>query len=184
MLLRQVLQPVNLLKIILRVFYDLDVTYSVVPPNLLRMMQDHDACLLIGDDAIVAFWNYAKQFYCYDIGKLWYQHTKYPMTYALFAVRNELLTNRTVIQALFEQFQMSKKKSIETGFKELIKPIRSIIGGKTRYWLNYFQGLNYDFSDEHQEGLSNYFDLAKQLGLLRKVDKMIIWDYKHYHSLK
>ncbi|MCD8501121.1 MAG: menaquinone biosynthesis protein [Bacillaceae bacterium] len=102
---------VNLLKIILQLFYNLDAIYTVMIPNISTMMEQQDACLLIGDDAIVAYRQYSRKYYCYDLGALWYRHTGFPMTYAVLAIRNEILnTKQSVVQILYDQLMMSKKK--------------------------------------------------------------------------
>lgn len=177
---------VNLLKIILQLFYNLDAIYTVMIPNISTMMEQQDACLLIGDDAIVAYRQYSRKYYCYDLGALWYRHTGFPMTYAVLAIRNEILnTKQSVVQILYDQLMMSKKKSIDNGFKDLISPIKSLLGGKNSDWKNYFQGLSYDFDEKYQEGLAYYFRLANQIGVLNKVNKFVFFDQSHhYHSLK
>lgn len=177
---------VNLLKVILQSFYNINAKYTVMHPNFKTMMQTNDACLLIGDDAILSYWKLAKTYYCYDLGELWFKHTNLPMTYAVLAVRNEVIQEKqTYVDLLYKEFLTSKKKSMEDHFREMIESIRRKLGGSKIFWMDYFKGLNYDFSEKHQEGLYYYFDLANQLGLIKKVEQITIWNMAdHYHTIK
>lgn len=176
---------VNLLKIILQDFYELDVTFNVMKPDYQQMMIDHDACLLIGDDAIVTLWNLADHIHRYDLGQIWYEHTKLPMTFAVLAVRNEILAQENErISILYEGFMASKKKCIENNYTEMISSIRKDFHGTKSFWENYFHGLNHDLTEQHIEGLYLFYDKAAQLGLLKKVNTISLWSaLDHCHSI-
>lgn len=167
---------VNLLKIILQTFYQMDVTYTVMKPNFTEMLINHDACLLIGDDAILTSWNLPSEIHRYDLGQIWYEHTKLPMTFAVLAVRNEILQRESDrIGILFDGFMTSKKKCIENDYKEMISSIRKDFNGPKTFWDEYFHGLNYDLSEKHIEGLYLFYDKAAELGLLKKVNTISLW---------
>ncbi|WP_096200939.1 menaquinone biosynthetic enzyme MqnA/MqnD family protein [Bacillus sp. FJAT-45350] len=177
---------INLLKVILHHFYQYQVDYHVTKPNFHEMMLDHDACLLIGDDAIVTKWNHEKDIYRYDLGQLWYEHTGFPMTYAVFAVRNQVIENQgALLEALYEQFLMSKKKSQHDQFQPMITEIRNLFGGSSSFWNEYFAGLCYDLEMRQLEGLRYYYKLAYEQGLLtKKVESIYLWDsLDHCHSI-
>ncbi|WP_096188626.1 menaquinone biosynthesis protein [Evansella halocellulosilytica] len=169
---------VNLLKILLKKFYSLNNTYETLSPNYDQMMKSHDACLLIGDDAIRTKKHASSDIHCYDLGSLWAQFTHLPMTYAVFAVRKEALKNNSqVIEELYRQFQVSKQASIKNEFKDVIHSIQKNMGGTTQFWKEYFQGLNYDLTNKHIESLRLYFDIANELGLLNeKVEEIKLWN--------
>lgn len=167
---------VNLLKIILQTFYQMDVTYTVMDPNFNEMLKEHDACLLIGDDAILTLWGLAPEMHRYDLGQIWYEFTKLPMTYAVLAVRNDILQRENErIGILFEGFVSSKKKCIENNYEEMISSIRKEFNGSKSFWEDYFQGLNHDLSERHIEGLYLFYDKATELGLLKKVNTISLW---------
>lgn len=176
---------VNLLKIILQKFYEMDVTYTVMAPNFNEMLKEHDACLLIGDDAILTVWNLPSDIHRYDLGQLWFEYTKLPMTYAVMAIRNDIIESETLrISALYDGFTRSKKKCIENNYEEMISSIRKDLGGTKRFWQDYFQGLSHDFNERQKEGLYQYYDLASQLGLLKKVKTITLWSaIDHCHSI-
>ncbi|WP_078596922.1 menaquinone biosynthetic enzyme MqnA/MqnD family protein [Evansella clarkii] len=173
---------VNLLKIILKKFYNLNVNYETMAPDYQSMLASHDACLLIGDDAIRSVWNADNSIYRYDLGEVWAHFTSLPMTFAVIAARRDAwLKEPELLHALYDQFQLSKKAVLQDGFKEMIEKIRGEMGGSYHFWENYFNGLNYDLSAKHIEGLHLYYDLAYELGLLdEKVHKISLWQPAGY----
>ncbi|WP_051556465.1 menaquinone biosynthesis protein [Alkalihalobacterium bogoriense] len=177
---------INLLRIIIKRFVQIDVQYEVVTPNFQHMMSSYDGCLLIGDDAITTSWAVGKEYYRYDLGELWYKYTGYPMTFAVLAVRNEVVKSKSeILEELYEQFLFSKRKSQEDSFLPMIADIRKTIGGTTEYWSHYFQGLSYDFDEKQKEGLLYYYKLAYEQGLLsNKVERILLWnEFFRYHTI-
>ncbi|HSH24649.1 MAG TPA: menaquinone biosynthesis protein, partial [Massilibacterium sp.] len=171
---------VALLKIILQTFLNVQTEYEVMKPNFYEMMKEHDACLLIGDDAIRMKWEQPGDIYRYDLGELWYQHTGYPMTYAVFAIRNELVEKENeLLTTLYHQIIASKNRCIDESFIPMISSIEKSIGGTRTFWERYFAGLHFDFDEKQQEGLHYYYQLAYDLGLLKKkVTSFSIWGQK------
>lgn len=169
---------VNLLKIILEHFYEYSLRYETMEPSYAKMMAGHDACLLIGDDAIVNSWKKDNGCYCYDLGELWYNHTGLSMTFAVFAVRNETIEKEPeTLQMLYKEFIDSKMKSIEDEFQPMIADIRKNIGGSNQFWNEYFQGLCFDLEKEQLKGLQYYYQLAYEHGILKhKVNTIAIWN--------
>ena len=62
--------------------------YIEMPPDLAGMMRESDAALLIGDDALRAFYQ-PTDLLKYDLGQEWKHYTELPMVYAVWAVRRE-----------------------------------------------------------------------------------------------
>ncbi|PYZ98426.1 hypothetical protein CR205_07485 [Alteribacter lacisalsi] len=168
---------VNLLKIILGKFHGLGVDYVTQKPDFHQMMQDHDACLLIGDDAIQTYWNQPPEIYRYDLGRLWNDFTGLPMTYAVVAARKDTIaTHSDLLTDLFGEMVKSKKQTYKTGFRDLIRAIEYEMGGSRSFWTSYFKGLNHDLTPAHEEGLLQFFEYANNLGLLRKeVKSLPLW---------
>ncbi len=169
---------VHLLKIILQAFYELDVEYTVMKPDFAFMLEQYDACLLIGDDAIRASWKRNDSLYRYDLGALWYEHTGMPMTYAVFAVRDEALKKQTALIAeLCRAFTASKEQSDARKYKDLIEEVIKRKGGNQAFWANYFTGLSHDFGNNEQKALHYYFRLAHEMGFLKEpVQSIRVWD--------
>ncbi|MDG5787600.1 menaquinone biosynthesis protein [Evansella sp. AB-P1] len=177
---------INLLRIILKEYFHFDVNYEMMKPNYSKMMAEHDACLLIGDDAITTSWSKESTIHQYDLGALWEYYTGYPMTYAVFAIRKDACEMEPVLlEYLYYEFKKSKEKSIENNFQEMIQSIMQQFGGKKNFWNQYFSGLNYDLTARHIKGLKEYFHLAYKMELLpKKVEKIEIWQpTRHCHSV-
>jgi len=177
---------VNLLKIILHRFYEMNVSYETASPNYESMMKQYDAWLLIGDDAILASLSKDPSVYQYDLGEVWEKFTGLPMTYAVFAARKETVEKQApLLSEVQGQFLKSKNRCIDNSFNEMIQSIQYQLGGTTRFWNGYFSGLNYELSEWHLEGLYHYYDLAHNLNLLEKpVRNISIWKPTgHVHSV-
>ncbi|WP_100372699.1 menaquinone biosynthesis protein [Bacillus sp. FJAT-45037] len=168
---------VHLLKVILERFYQHEVQYETMKPSMDRMLDQNDACLLIGDDAILASWRKAEKLYQYDLASLWYKHTGLPMTFAVVAVRNEVIDRSShLVGLLYRSLIQSKQLSRQKQFQPMIKDILQTYGGRKSFWDEYFQELCYEFSENEQRGLTLYYQLAYELGYLQKpVDAIQIW---------
>ncbi|MFK3936275.1 menaquinone biosynthesis protein [Alkalihalobacillus sp. NPDC078783] len=171
---------VHLLKIILRSFYELHVQYETMKPDLAEMLKGHDAALLIGDDAIRAA-RTAKALYQYDLGTLWYEHTGLPMSYAVFAVRNEVLsTHSDELDTIYQAFVQSKMLSYQNDYKDLSNRFVLKQGGTFDFWQSYFQNLWYHFNEENKRGLLYYYKLAYEYGFLSKsIHSISVWSKVH-----
>ncbi|WP_368504508.1 menaquinone biosynthesis protein [Alkalihalophilus sp. As8PL] len=168
---------IHLLKVILERFYEHTVSYEMMKPHLEKMLMDHDACLLIGDDAIMATWRKAETLYQYDLASLWDKHTGMPMTFAVVAVRNDAIERDShLVGQLYRSFIHSKSLSKEKNYQPMIQDILKTYGGEKVFWDDYFQGLCYDFSKREQRGLELYYQLAYELGYLKKpVESIHLW---------
>ena len=171
---------VHLLKIILLSFYELNVQYHTMKPNLDEMLLTHDAALLIGDDAIRAA-RTANNLYMYDLGELWYQHTGLPMSYAVFAVRNEVLsTHENELEKIYQALVNSKQLSESNQYQDLSKRFTLKQGGTFDFWQSYFQNLWYHFNEENKRGLLYYYKLAYEYGFLSKsIHSISVWSKVH-----
>ncbi|WP_019122453.1 menaquinone biosynthetic enzyme MqnA/MqnD family protein [Brevibacillus massiliensis] len=166
---------VNLLKIILEKFMGFHVTYNTMEPKLSLMMEQADAALLIGDDALLAY-RANKEYHVYDLADLWHQHTGYSMTFALWTVRKQaILQQEALLKEIYAAFLDSKEKSLRD-LTPLVAHVKEQIGGEAADWYEYFSGLQYDFSPKHQEGLEYYFAQAAEMDLLPTAVKVKVWD--------
>lgn len=169
---------VALLKIILEKFLHVKPTYETMDPNLTEMMKEHDAALLIGDDALSASLQKHPYPYVYDLGAEWYKHTGKYMVFAVWAVRKEVAQEQEeLLTEIYQSFQESKAKG-QQNLDPLIRELCSTFGGTPSFWNTYFTGLSYDFSEEHKEGLEYYYQLAHELGLLPKASRVQVWEPK------
>lgn len=165
---------VNLLKIILDKFYDYEISYVTQEPVLEEMLLTADAALLIGDDAIQAK-RKGTDLHVYDLGELWHRFTGYSMTFAIWAVRKEVIAQHGgLLGEVHASFLASKEKTRQnTG--PLVDYVHTHYGGEKEEWIRYFQGLQHDFGDEQRIGLEYYYRCAAELGLLPAPATVDLW---------
>lgn len=167
---------VNLLKIILQTFYGLHVSYVTQEPVLAEMMRDADGALLIGDDAIFAY-RQGGPYHVYDLGELWHRFTGYTMTFALWAVRKEVIGEQAdLLREVHEAFLASKEKTRQN-LDPLVDYVHGQFGGEKEHWRQYFRGLVHDFRDEQRTGLEYYYRCAAELGLLPEPVTVSLWEH-------
>lgn len=166
---------VNLLKIILEKFMEGQPSYITCDPDLESMMQQADACLLIGDDALIAG---RKQtpYHRYDLGELWYQHTGMWMTFAVWAVRNEVIEqDPDLLDRIHHAYLNSKDQGLKR-MGEIIEVAGASLGGDEQFWKEYYQGLSYDLTSEQIKGLEYYYQCASELNLLPEPVQVRTWN--------
>lgn len=165
---------VNLLKVIIAKYYGGNPTYFYASPSLNDMMKSTDAALLIGDDAIRGSWE-EHGYLVTDLGELWHRLTGHSMTFAVWAVREQVVREQPeLLEQLLKAFQWSKSKGMANP-EEMIQEARDSIGGTTSYWEHYFSQLTYDFGPIQWEGLRLFYQYAWELGLLEEPARLRIW---------
>lgn len=169
---------VALLKIILEHFHQAKVTYDSMSPSIADMMLNHDAALLIGDDALRAMWDKKQYPYIYDLGEEWHKQTGRGMTFAVWAVRKEITRKYPeLLNEVFEALMDSKEKG-ERDKTEMIQGLCHSFGGNEGFWNQYFSGLSYDFSEQQKEDLEYFYQLAFAKGLLSSPSRVNTWEPK------
>jgi len=165
---------VNLLKIIMNLFYGGNPNYINADPDLPDMLERADAALLIGDHAIRASWmNHGHQ--VLDLGEVWHQWTGCWMTFALWAVRREAAIQRQdEVRSIYEGLLHSKRLAAQDLSPVVAKAMRQI-GGTEMYWRGYFGHLHYDFGSEQLAGLLLYFRYLRELGLIEREPTLTEW---------
>jgi len=156
---------VNLLKIIMYMYYDCNPEYVMAEPSLDHMLQDADGALLIGDTAIHASWG-DHGLHAIDLGGLWNAWTGHGMTYAVVAARRDSAEREPrAIEAVHQALLDSRRRNCNH-LSPLIEKACKELGGNASYWQHYFTSLQYGFDERLQSGLALYFKYAKQLGLI------------------
>jgi chorismate dehydratase len=149
---------VALLKILLGKFHGLDsVTYHEESPDPEKMIELHDAALIIGNPALKVR---RDSLDVYDLAAEWNRFTGLPFVFAVWAVRSAA--------NLGEQAQIFYR-SREQGLKE-IDSIASVYSkklgveaGEIREYI--LENLNYSLDQDNLRGLQTFFDTAAELGL-------------------
>ncbi len=156
---------VNLLKIVLHKFYGVKPLYITMAPEIDNMLAQADAALLIGDEALMAL-KVNTGCRIYDLAEEWFKHTGLPMTFAVWAVRNELVKNSPREIARVHVLLLESKQVGLANIDRIIDYCVSQIDYDYAFWLSYFELLRYDLKPDLIKGLNTYFAYCVQLGLL------------------
>lgn len=157
---------IHLLRIILELYEGIQPNYLSLPPNLNQMMQQADAALLIGDDALKASFQ-DHGYYPFDLGYEWYLRTKLSMTYAVWAIRREIVEDRKKDMAPIIRAFLTAKEKGRQDLQPVIQVAKGQLGGSESFWTEYFSGLCYDLKDKELSGLKKFYALCVKLGLLQ-----------------
>ena len=156
---------VVLLKMILKKFYRCEPDYRPAGPR--PGLDEFDAALLIGDDALTAEADAAP--YRYDLGELWLEKTGRSVVFAVFA------GSKAAARRHYPAF-MSVAASYRSSLGWLKGENEAVVAAAHRKYpgvncdvASYLATLRYDFTDELKEALQYYFTSAAELGLLKEV---------------
>ncbi len=146
---------VALLDIILRRFYGHNVTLlssEITPRDAYGL--DY-ACLLIGDDALIARKKLKEVpwLYIYDLGEIWFNKTELPFVFALWMVRKDsLLEKKEQVEAFKNSLDMAKTKALSR--LEDLASISYLSGVLTEEEIvSYWKQISFDLEKEHLKGL-------------------------------
>ncbi|MCR8634464.1 menaquinone biosynthesis protein [Paenibacillus radicis (ex Xue et al. 2023)] len=168
---------VNLLKIILRRFYEVEPDYHYAAPVLKDMLKTADAALLIGDHAIRESW-IDSGLMVTDLAEEWNRLTGHWMSFAVCAIRKQLAEERPeLVSRIYSAFMESKRKSL-SDLSSMIRDAQELLGGTASYWERYFSSLIYEFGPEQQAGLKLYYRYAWELGFLKQEAPIQLWNDK------
>lgn len=157
-----------LLKILLEKFYGIEPYYLQAGP--IPDLISHDAALLIGNDAMTDSINQAS--YKYDLGELWLQKTGFPVVFAVFAVRkNVIRENPPSLSAVLNSYRASLQCLIQEKENVVIKAGQKY--PNISYDVNgYYDTLQFEFTDNLKNALKYYLSAAEELNLLNKTESL------------
>lgn len=159
-----------LLKIIMNKSYNANPDYFVSSLSLdAGVLDEAEAVLFIGDDALYAYHNRKPDYFYYDLGDEWKKLTGLSMVYALWVLNKEFATkNPSLVTMIYEQ--------VTGGFSyglEHIEDAAATMIGKvpftTQQITHYISLLNYQLTPAHQKSLLTFYTLANELGLIEAV---------------
>lgn len=169
-----------LLKIIMHNAYKAQPEYFVSSLSLQAgVLDDADAVLFIGDEALYNYHNRCHEYYYYDIGDEWKKLTGLKMVYALWVIdRTYAVDNPFYVQMLYERVT----KGFSYGLKKLNDAANTLIGKvpfTAKQIIKYINLLNYEFTPAHQQAVLTFYQLAHELGLVDKVPKLEFAEVKN-----
>ncbi len=163
-----------LARVLLAQHWDVSPTYVEMPPDLAGMMREADAALLIGDDALRAYWQ-PTDLIKYDLGAEWTTWTGLPMVYAVWAVRREFAETRPeAVQGVSDALNdsLSYCRSHLDAISEYAARWESFPAESFR---SYFDALQFRFEPRYREGLRRYLNEAVAVGELDSVPEIRVF---------
>ena len=138
------LTSIHLAQIILRERYGAAPKVQYLPPDLSSMLQKTDAAVIIGDRCIHA---QCADLYKLDLGAEWNKLTGKPFVWALWMGQDHL-------DAQLASVLVQSKEWGLRNLKQIIPVISKQKGWSLEFCSHYYQkNLNFDFTEEHLEGL-------------------------------
>ena len=158
-----------LARILVEKRWDADAEYVEMPSDLPEMLREADAALLIGDDALRAYWHQYPELHKYDLGTEWTAWTGLPMVYAVWAVRRGFAAEhpdqlRDVVAALDGSLDYCRGHLDD--ISEYAARWEQFPAERFR---SYFDALQFRFGARYREGLLRYLELAHEIGQLDAV---------------
>lgn len=156
---------VVLIQIILRKFYDVDCRFRTESLPLDEALKSEDAYLLIGDEALVEV-HKDRDLRVYDIGDLWYRNTGLPSTFALWIVRKDCYEEKGGLVNRFKADLDSARKGALRNLDRIAdaSAMRRVLPHSEL--VAYWEGISYEFNEDHRKGLALFEQYARELGLL------------------
>ena len=173
---------VALLKIILSEFYGINCNLKVTTAPVSEAIAEHSAYLSIGDEALLTASgahllelemedaNYElctighQLFYIYDLGELWFGHTGLPFVFALWIMKKDLAGRKGELLKRFVGDIRDAHQRAAGRFHELSKTPGLVLPPEEI--VSYWEGIDYDLSDDCLKGLWLFRDYLRKLNLL------------------
>jgi len=159
------LTSVALVKVLFAKWWGGDKTFSSMSPDLEKMLQQHDAGLVIGDPALKVD---RSRYFTYDLAEEWLRLTGKPFVFAFWAVRQEALKNSTSVSDLAMVFQRSRDHGLAVDNLAKIAqewaPRLEMSEADVRTYLT--ENIHYYLDSSSIEGLQLFYRYAQECGAL------------------
>ena len=163
----------GLLKIIMSHAYQGAPDYFISPLSLEGgVLDDAEAVLFIGDDALHAYHHREAGYYYYDLGAEWKNMTGLAMVYAVWVVNRQFAATRAgQVQMVYEQVTGAFAYGL-SNLPAAAGALADNVSFSTMQIIDYINLLNYQFTPSHEQALMTYYKLAHGLGLIDKVPEI------------
>ena len=157
---------VVLLKILLRKYLGMTNTFAVTDKPVATGLQEFDAVLLIGDQALKESIRESDDCFVYDLGALWQRFTGLPFVFALWLVREDWYQrSRQEVILLRDRLLAAKMESLAS-LERIAEINKGIEGLSRKVLIDYWRTISYDLTPSHLEGVRHYFRCAAEYGLI------------------
>lgn len=163
----------ELLKIIMYHAYQANPDYFVSPLSLEGgVLQEAEAVLFIGDDALHAYHNRIPGYYYYDIGDEWKKMTGLSMVYAVWVVNRQFANQHAdLVHMVYEQVTGAFAYGL-SNLSVAAQQLATTMPFSAEQLINYINLLNYGFTPAHKESLVTYYRLLHVLRLIDGVPEI------------
>lgn len=171
---------VVLTKIIMQERYGAAPDYYRAEPNPAEMLRDADACLIIGDNALLAahnpqLWALYPQLQVTDLGEAFKELTGQIMVFALWVIRREFAErNPDGVRLVANLFRASRDYAV-AHMPDLVQAAlvrRQLPRAAVE---EHFRRIRHHFTEPYREGLRTYFRLAHKIGAIEAVPDLHVW---------
>lgn len=158
---------INLLRVILNEFYQLNNVTDVVPDVPIEdLIKQQQPALLIGDRALRLAHQLPPGIKVFDLGDIWYQQTGLPFVFALWMInRNALDRFALQLADLGRQLLKSREQLLKKPDLQAMVVAESV-GLAVATIIDYWETIDYRLEKDHLLGLQLFFQLCKKYNLL------------------
>ncbi len=164
-----------LTKILLERHWNVRPHYVEMPPDLPGMLREADAALLIGDDALRAYWEPPLDLMLTDLGAEWTAWTGLPMVYAVWAARRTFAAERPGALADVADALNRSLLYCRAHLDDIAAYAAKWEPFPAERFQSYFDALQFRFEPQYREGLTRYFEEAHAIGELARVPELAIF---------
>jgi chorismate dehydratase len=159
---------IALLKIIFQKFYRFTNEYIPVVVDDTSVVGDAcPAVLVIGDTALK--WNLKfPDLYQYDLGELWFSLTGLPFVFALWMIRDDVVSRMPGESERIRANLLDAKQIAVSTLEELVSAGTEYDWMGREALLDYWKVISYDLSPWHLEGVKTFFQCAREIGILER----------------
>jgi len=169
------LTSVALIKVLFAKWWGAGRTFASMAPDVEKMLQEHDAGLVIGDTALKVE---RSRFVTYDLAEEWIRLTGKPFVFAFWAVRQAALDGAPKSLDLAAIFQESRDHGLETENLQRIAgewaPRLGLSEADVKSYLT--DNIHYDLDPGCMEGLQLFYRYAEQCGALAAAPRLRFLD--------
>ena len=145
--------------------------FTVMPPNVEKMLGEHDAAMVIGDPALKVD---RSRYLTYDLAEEWVRFTGKPFVFAFWAVRQAALKEAAPSLDLASVFQESRDHGLEPPSLEQIArewaPRLGLSEAGVKAYLT--QNIHYYLDPACVDGVQLFYRYAKECGALPRAPEL------------
>ncbi len=159
------LASVALIKVLFAKWWGEGRTFTAMEPDVERMLQQHDAGLVIGDPALRVD---RSRYLTYDLAEEWVRLTGQPFVFAFWAVRRDALKQAAPSLDVAEIFQRSRDHGLRPENLAQIARVWAPLAGLTEIQVKEYltENIHYYLDPESTRGMELFFRYAQECGCL------------------